>query len=141
MPSCESVASSCLSTSDGRCASFQSFEVMKSSSRRTTDGMTFFRAAPTWSCRLISDSRQRYDGSGHWTCLFLVSVHICAVDEAIPGFHRPYDLQTSSCQSPKCIYAHAATHGMFDLMWFGEPSPEPNLRDVYAVVQLKRLAK
>jgi hypothetical protein len=39
------------------------------------------------------------------------------------------------------IYALETTHGIFDLMRFGEPRPEPNLWDGYAILQLKRFSK
>ena len=96
MPSCESVISSCFSTSDGRCALFQSFDVMKSSSRRITDGMTFFKAAPTCThpallatWRVGKESIRLYR---HRTHLMLVLVNICAIEVAIPGLDRPRNL-------------------------------------------------
>jgi hypothetical protein len=39
------------------------------------------------------------------------------------------------------IYALETTHRVFDLMRFGEPRPEPNLWDGYAILQLKRPSK
>lgn len=49
MPNCLRVSFSSDSTCSGRWLEFQSFEVMKSSSRLTTEGMTFFRARPTYT--------------------------------------------------------------------------------------------